>query len=180
MPGAEAFPVPGLTVYEQGTQRIVSVCYTAGSVMTRRELREHVFMQLFTTEFYPESEEEQREQMELYFTHVEGDGLDYDPSVLSAEEQKEVFEKTEAVLKHLDRIDPLIEKTSVGWSVSRMNRTDLSILRLGVYELLYDETIPSGVAINEAVLLAKKFGGDDSYSFVNGILGRIQREKKEQ
>jgi N utilization substance protein B len=58
-----------------------------------------------------------------------------------------------------------------------MNRADLAILRLGVYELLYDGEIPSGVAINEAVLLARKFGGEDSYSFVNGILGKIQREK---
>ena len=58
-----------------------------------------------------------------------------------------------------------------------MNRTDLAILRLGVYELLFDETIPPGVAINEAVLLARKFGGEDSYSFVNGILGRIQKEE---
>jgi N utilization substance protein B len=56
-----------------------------------------------------------------------------------------------------------------------MNRTDLSILRLGVYELVYDDTIPPKVAINEAVLLARKFGGEDSYSFVNGILGKIQK-----
>ena len=80
-------------------------------------------------------------------------------------------------MEHLDGIDSLIGKTSKGWTVERMNRADLAILRLGVYELLYDGEIPSGVAINEAVLLARKFGGEDSYSFVNGILGKIQREK---
>ena len=57
-----------------------------------------------------------------------------------------------------------------------MSRADLAVLRLGVYELLFDENIPAGVAINEAVLLAKKFGGDDSFSFVNGILGKVQRQ----
>ena len=147
----------------------------AGMAMTRRELREHVFMELFTSQFYPEDKEEQSEQMELYFTHAGGDGLDYAPLELSDSEQEEVIAKAKAVLERLDRIDPVIEQTSVGWKITRMSRTDLSILRLGVYELLYDETIPPGVAINEAVLLAKKFGGDDSYSFVNGILGRIQR-----
>ena len=144
--------------------------------MTRRELREHVFMQLFTTQFYAESEEDRSEQMKLYFSHAEGDGLDYAPALLSEAEQEEIIAKTQAVLARLDQIDPLIEETSVGWTLERMNRTDLSILRLGVYELLYDDTIPSGVAINEAVLLARKFGGEDAYSFVNGILGKIQKE----
>lgn len=148
--------------------------------MTRRELREHVFMQLFTTQFYAESEDDRSEQMQLYFSHAEGDGLDYPPALLTQEEQEEILAKTQAVLSRLEQIDPLIEETSVGWTLERMNRADLSILRLGVYELLYDDTIPSGVAINEAVLLARKFGGEDSYSFVNGILGRIQKEKAPQ
>lgn len=147
--------------------------------MTRRELREHIFRELFTAEFYPDNEEERSEQLKLYFTHVEGDDLDYPPESVSEEEQQEVFEKTQAVWNHLSEIDPLIEETSVGWPISRMNRTDLAILRLGVYELLYDDTIPPGVAINEAVILARKFGGEDSYSFVNGILGRIHRERAE-
>ena len=95
---------------------------------------------------------------------------------MTQEEQEEILAKTQAVLSRLEQIDPLIEETSVGWTLERMNRADLSILRLGVYELLYDDTIPSG----EAVLLARKFGGEDSYSFVNGILGRIQKEKAPQ
>ena len=148
--------------------------------MTRRELREHVFRQLFTAEFYPEDEELRSEQLELYFTHVAGDGLDFPPENVTEEEQQEILEKTRAVLSHLDQIDPMIEKTSVSWPIGRMNRTDLSILRLGVYELVCDETIPQGVAINEAVLLARKFGGEDSYSFVNGILGKIQKETSPQ
>ncbi len=148
--------------------------------MTRRELREHVFRQLFTAQFYQGDDEEKAEQMQLYFTHDEGEGLDYPPSMVGLEEQEEILQKTKAVLEHLEKIDSLIEETSVGWTISRMNRTDLSILRLGVYELLYDDTIPPGVAINEAVLLARKFGGEDSYSFVNGILGKIGKDKTEK
>lgn len=144
--------------------------------MTRRELREHVFMQLFTSQFYPQSGDDREEQMQLYFTHLEGDGIEYPPEGVSEDGQEEILNKVQAVFDHLSVIDPLIEETSVGWTLERMNRADLSILRLGVYELLYDDTIPSGVAINEAVLLARKFGGEDSYSFVNGILGRIQKD----
>ncbi len=148
-----------------------------GTIMTRRELREHIFRQLFTTEFYTDSETERQEQMKLYFSHGSGDELEYPPCDVSEEERQQIMDKTAAVWSELPKIDSLIEKTSVGWTISRMNRTDLAILRLGVYELLFDETIPRGVAINEAVLLARKFGGEDSYSFVNGILGRLDREQ---
>ncbi len=146
--------------------------------MTRRELREHIFREVFTSQFYSQSEEDTKEQMDLYFTHEAGDDLEFPPSEVEEGEREEILLKTQDVLAHIDEIDQAIEDTSVGWTVDRMNRTDLAVLRLGVYELLYDESIPSGVAINEAVLLARKFGGEDSYSFVNGILGKIQRTNK--
>ena len=147
--------------------------------MTRRELREHIFNELFTSDFYLSSEEDMETQRDLYFTHTGGDGLDYPPDEVPQEDREEVKKKTEAVCAKLKEIDSLLDKTSVGWMTDRMSRTDLTILRLGVYELLYDDSIPAGVAINEAVLLAKKFGGDDSSSFVNGILGKIQRQTEE-
>ncbi len=143
--------------------------------MTRRELREHIFRELFTSQFYSQSEEDTREQLGLYFTHEAGDDLEFPPSEIEEAEREEILKKVQDVLDHVEEIDKVIEETSVGWTVERMNRTDLAVLRLGVYELLFDESIPSGVAINEAVLLARKFGGEDSYSFVNGILGKIQR-----
>ncbi len=145
--------------------------------MTRRELREHVFKELFTSQFYTQNEEDRSEQMDLYFTHEAGDELDFPPAEVDDADREEILLKTQAVLSHVDEIDKMIEETSVGWSTSRMNRSDLAVLRLGVYEVIFDEMIPDGVAINEAVLLARKFGGDDSYSFVNGILGKIQRQK---
>ena len=147
--------------------------------MTRRELREHIFNEIFTGEFYFNSEEDIREQMELYFQHAGGDGLDISPDEVSEEDRTEVIGKALAIFAKRGEIDELLDRTAVRWTTGRMSRTDLAILRVGVYELLYDDLIPDGVAINEAVLLAKKFGGEESSAFVNGILGKIQRGRED-
>ena len=81
------------------------------------------------------------------------------------------------VKDRITAIDDLINATSKGWKTTRMNKVDLSVLRLAVYEVLYDQDIPQGVAINEAVEIAKRFGGEASGSFVNGILGRIASQR---
>jgi len=74
---------------------------------------------------------------------------------------------------HLDEIDETIGTVSENWSVSRMPLVDRNILRLATYEVLYLDDVPASVAINEAVELAKVFGGEDSSKFVNGVLGKI-------
>ncbi|HEX9093286.1 MAG TPA: transcription antitermination factor NusB [Coriobacteriia bacterium] len=74
---------------------------------------------------------------------------------------------------HQPRIDGLIERTSENWVLSRMPLVDRNILRLAVFELLYLADVPDSVSINEAVEMAKLYGGDDSSKFVNGILGRL-------
>jgi N utilization substance protein B len=75
---------------------------------------------------------------------------------------------------HQARIDKLIEQTSDNWTLSRMPLVDRNILRLAVFEMLYrDEDVPDSVAINEAVEMAKVYGGEDSSKFVNGILGKL-------
>lgn len=75
---------------------------------------------------------------------------------------------------HQSRIDRLIEETSENWVLSRMPLVDRNILRLAVFEMLYrDEDVPDSVAINEAVEMAKVYGGEDSSKFVNGVLGRL-------
>lgn len=130
--------------------------------MRRREQREHVFKLLFMKEF--NSDEEMTEQLALYF-----EGL----GELEEPDQTYMKEKYGHVLEHLEEIDRLLNETSTGWRTKRMNRVDLTALRLAVYEMKYDEDVPVGVAINEAVELAKRFGGEDSGSFVNGILGKI-------
>jgi N utilization substance protein B len=77
---------------------------------------------------------------------------------------------------NLQRIDDTIGTTSEHWTVSRMPMVDRSILRVATYELLYSGETPASVAINEAVELAKTFGGEDSSKFVNGVLGRIAEQ----
>ncbi len=73
-------------------------------------------------------------------------------------------------------IDDTIERLSEHWTLARMPLVDRNILRLAVYEILYEEDVPASVAINEAVELAKAYGGDDSSKFVNGVLGRLAEQ----
>ena len=79
----------------------------------------------------------------------------------------------QGVEAHQDVVDREIEATSQHWSLMRMPYVDRNILRLAVYELLFEPDVPHSVAINEAVEMAKIYGGDDSSKFVNGVLGRI-------
>ena len=94
---------------------------------------------------------------------------------LEEKDQEAIQNKYQHILEHLDEIDQILNEYSRGWKTTRMNRVDLTALRLAVYEMKMDEEVPVGVAINEAVL----FGGEDSGSFVNGILGKIASGKKD-
>ena len=117
------------------------------------------------------SEEEMSEQLSLYFDTLEE---------LSEKDQEYMSQKYRHVLEKLDEIDALLNETSKGWKTKRMSRVDLTALRLAVYELKFDQDVPTGVAINEAVELAKRFGGETSGSFVNGILGKIANSESEE
>lgn len=79
----------------------------------------------------------------------------------------------------LTEIDAEIEKYAIGWKKSRISRVALAILRLALYEMLFEGEIPVSVSINEAVELAKKYGGDEDASFVNGLLGSAAGKKEE-
>ena len=83
------------------------------------------------------------------------------------------------VAAHVAEIDRLIGEHAVGWSLDRIARVDLSILRVAIYEMLYRDDVPTGAAINEAVELAKRYGGDKSFAFINGILGTVARQREE-
>ncbi len=143
--------------------------------MTRRAIREAVFKLLFMAEF--NSEEEMIEQQELFFTGI---GAQQPEDTVPEEEDRETISgKYDRVREKLPEIDDLLNRTAEGWKTSRMSKVDLSILRLAVYEVLFDASIPVGVAINEAVEIAKRYGGEDSRSFVNGILGKIANSKRD-
>lgn len=130
--------------------------------MTRREMREHVFLMLFRKDFHGESE--LKEQMELYISEIE------EPTM---EEYAYLTSRVDQVVAKVTEIDEILAGASSGWKLNRMGKVDLTILRLAVYEMKMDEEIPVKVAINEAVELAKKFGGDESPSFVNGVLAKL-------
>ena len=76
---------------------------------------------------------------------------------------------------HEEELNAIIGKFSIGWDVKRISRLTRSVMQLAIYEILYVEDVPTGVAISEAVRLAKKYDGDDTGSFVNGILGSFAR-----
>ena len=81
----------------------------------------------------------------------------------------------EGVRAHIDEIDAEIETHAKGWSVGRIAKVDLSIMRIAVYEILYEKQIPVGATVNEAVELGKAFGGEKSAGFINGILGAVAK-----
>ena len=133
--------------------------------MSRHKLREQVFKLLFRIEFNDSVEME--EQKELFFITSDVETTE--------EESRYIEEKYQAVVDKLDKIDELISSNTKGWSIDRMSKVDLTILRLGVYEMIFDDTIPEDVALNEAIELAKEFGQDQSYSFINGVLAKLHK-----
>lgn len=130
--------------------------------MGRSEIRQHIFKMLFVIEF--NDREELEEQIGFYFEKVEE---------LSEKNQEYMRTKVEAIVEKLEEIDQLINECSTGWKTTRMNRVDLTILRLATYEIKWDEEVPTGVAINKAVELAKKYSSDEGPSFINGILAKV-------
>ncbi len=135
--------------------------------MTRRELREHVFLMLFRRDFY-DSLDELKDQAQLYLDEAE--------TPIEDSEKEYLKNKVNAIYEVVTSLDEKIDEVAKGWKTKRMSKVDLTIIRLALYEMLYDEDVPEKVAINEGVELAKKFGGDDSPSFVNGILARLVRQ----
>ncbi len=79
------------------------------------------------------------------------------------------------VANRAEELNAQIQKFSIGWDVSRISRLTRAIMQLAIFEILYVEDVPTGVAVNEAVTLAKKYDGDDTGAFVNGILGSFAR-----
>lgn len=94
------------------------------------------------------------------------------------DDRRYLEETVSSVLREKDRIDALIEKYLVNWTLERLSRVDLSILRLAVYELVFRKDIPAAVAINEAVELSHIYSTEESGSFINGVLGNLNRSEK--
>lgn len=130
--------------------------------MTRREIREHLFRMLFRKDFH--EADELREQTEFYFESLEE---------INPKDVTYIKERFNKITEKLGEIDIILAEATSGWKLNRMGKVDLNIMRLAAFEMLFDEEVPAKVAINEAVELAKKFGGDSSASFINGVLAKV-------
>ncbi len=130
--------------------------------MNRVKIREYVFKLLFCNEFH--SAEDMPQQYRLFLENL---------NEADEDDRKYIIEKVTDIAGRLDSIDKKINNVSVGWKTDRMSKTDLTIIRLAYYEMKIDDDIPQKVAIDQAVELAKKYGSDESPSFINGILAKL-------
>ena len=134
--------------------------------MSKRQFRIEVFKGVFLSAFY--DDEEKEAQLEQLFNQ----DVQYDKLALSEKESKEANAKCQDILDNISELDEAIEKALDNWSINRIGKVELAILRVAVYEIQYDKLEPA-IAINEAVEIAKEYGGDKSGAFVNGILAKI-------
>ena len=129
----------------------------------KRELREQIFMLLFRVEF--NQKDDMPEQCTLFLE--DGD------TEISEKDAAYIRSKYEKIAEKLPEIDKLINETAIGWDTQRMGKVELTIIRLAVYEIRFDETVPTGVAINEAVELAKTYCDVEAKSFINALLAKL-------
>jgi len=146
--------------------------------MTRSKMREHCFKMLFCADFHPA--DEQLWQINQYFEEPKEDDFNTEGVEeivhdvdMSDENSALLKEKTESVMNKIPELDEKINEVAEGWKTKRMGRAELTILRLALYEILFDEDVPEKVAINEAVELAKKYGGNEAPAFINGVLAKL-------
>ena len=130
--------------------------------------REKLFLMLFQHEFHESAE--YHEQIALYNENYDDD------TVQGTVSNEELTERLFDIVDKLGSIDARLNAAISGWKLNRIGKVDITILRLAAYEMKYDDTIPVKVSVNEAVELAKKYGGDSSPSFINGVLARMIEE----
>lgn len=131
--------------------------------MGRRELREQIFLLLFRVEF--NTPEEMPAQIRMFFED--------DEIVYTEKDADYITAKYEKVVEKLPELDEQLKEKAEGWDIKRIGKVELTVMRLALYEMQHDDDVPVSVAINEAVELAKKFGQDNSGSFVNAILAKF-------
>ena len=145
--------------------------------MKRSQIREEIFKLLFRVEFN-DSEDMPAQIAHFFEDPYMGNEDEEDQGSMqqiSESDSAYITQKYDRIAALIPELDSLIGSCAKGWKVSRLSKVDLTILRLAVFEMKYDEDIPVGVAINEAVELAKKFGQDESPSFINGILAKLAK-----
>lgn len=135
--------------------------------MSRRTARKHIFNLIFQYEY--NADETFQEIIDKYKEEYQS---------FESGDASFIISEFNGIIKNREVLDAEISKASVGWETGRMPKTDLAILRLGTYEILFADDIPDTVAINEAVELSKSFGDEKTPKFINGVLGTILKNKK--
>ena len=139
--------------------------------MNRHEIRKEVFKAVFMKEFYDSDEMNQ-----VIKTFLDGRDNAEEEDLLknnkTEEDEEYIKNKAEDIISKLSEIDEMINKSVDGWKTTRMAKVDLTLIRLALYDIKF-ENLPVGVAINEAVSLADEFGSDSSAGFVNGALAKL-------
>lgn len=135
--------------------------------MGRKKARDNAFKCIYQLEFMDDKNVEKL----LEYCYDENQNTD--------NEKEYIQNVVKGVVENLSIIDDNILKNLKNWTINRIAKIDLAILRLAIYEILYLEDIPAKVSVNEAVELAKEYGGTDSKSFVNGLLAKIIEGKVE-
>ena len=130
--------------------------------MTRRQLRENIFLILFRAEFYPP--DEMPDQMALFTEELE-EANEADKAYITG--------KAQAVIDRIPEIDAAINDAADRWKTGRMGKVELTVLRLAYFEIKHDDDVPPSVAIDEAVELSKRYGQDGAGAFVNAVLAKM-------
>lgn len=130
--------------------------------MLRSQVREEIFKILFRAPFVEENEME--EQIAFSLEDLEGK---------SQENRNYINDKVHSILEHMEEIDSEIESSCEGWNLNRIGKAEITIMRIAVYEILFEDEVPDKVAINEAVELAKTYCDEDAKGFVNAVLGKV-------
>lgn len=146
--------------------------------MSRRIAREYAIQFLFSMDFNKTDDAES--QIEEFLQHKEENREEEEEAVLNKSSKEYAIEVIKGALQHIEEIDKLIEFHTTGWKKERIAKVDLAILRLAIYEIVFNNEVPDSVAANEAIELAKKYSTEESGSFVNGVLGKIIRGKDNQ
>lgn len=133
--------------------------------MLKSQVREEIFKIMFRYPFVEEGEME--EQVSFSLEDLDGK---------SEENIQRIKNKVEAILANISDIDQMIEECCEGWSFNRIGKAEISIMRIATYEIMFDEEVPSSVAINEAVELSKLYCDEDAKGFINAILGKIEKK----
>lgn len=144
----------------------------------RRATRNHIFNIIFQLEFF--NKEDIKEILNKYYETLEYEielEVKQDENFLPYNINKNIIEsQIFNIIENLDKIDEIIKENSIGWSIDRIDKVDLAILRLAIFEMVFEKDIPNKVAINEAIELSKEYSSEKSHKFINGILASIEKD----